>query len=245
MQYAGTSFDLKTILKTSKISDHAQKHLSKVYSTLLMMVLSALVGAYVCMAMVGEIMPAVGLAAGLGGMVVMFALACTRKSNKNLRFALLMGFGVLEGFSLSPLLQIAVEVDERIIATAFLGTATIFLCFSLAALTSKRRSFLYLGGILGSTLSMLCLAGLVNLFFRSTFLFTIELYVGLAMFIGYVLFDTQMIIESAENGNDDFIWDAMKLFIDLVGIFVRILIILIKMNRKGGSKRGNPLDAVV
>jgi len=54
-----------------------------------------------------------------------------------------------------------------------------------------------------------------------------------------------MIIESAENGNDDFIWDAMKLFIDLVGIFVRILIILIKMNRKGGSKRGNPLDAVV
>ena len=34
----------------------------------------------------------------------------------------------------------------------------------------------------------------------------------------------QIIIESAENGNDDFIWDAMKLFIDLVGIFVRKLV---------------------
>lgn len=33
-----------------------------------------------------------------------------------------------------------------IIPTAFLGTATIFACFSLSALYARRRSYLYLGG---------------------------------------------------------------------------------------------------
>jgi len=87
-------------------------------------------------------------------------------------------------------------------------------------------------------------SSILNIFFGSTFLFNVQLYAGLAMFMGYILFDTQVIIESAENGNDDFSWDAMKLFIDLIGIFVRILIILMKMNKKGGSRRES-LDAVV
>uniref|UniRef100_A0A8D0FLN4 Uncharacterized protein n=1 Tax=Strix occidentalis caurina TaxID=311401 RepID=A0A8D0FLN4_STROC len=37
-------------------------------------------------------------------------------------------------------------LSPSIIPTAFLGTATIFACFSLSALYARRRSFLYLGG---------------------------------------------------------------------------------------------------
>lgn len=36
---------------------------------------------------------------------------------------------------------------RSIIPTAFLGTCVIFISFTLAALYSERRSFLYLGGI--------------------------------------------------------------------------------------------------
>lgn len=42
----------------------------------------------------------------------------------------------LTPFSLSP----------SILPTAFLGTASIFACFSLSALYARRRSYLYLGG---------------------------------------------------------------------------------------------------
>uniref|UniRef100_A0A7S4DXW7 Bax inhibitor 1 n=1 Tax=Lotharella globosa TaxID=91324 RepID=A0A7S4DXW7_9EUKA len=221
MQYLGPGLDMKTVFKTTKISEKTQQHLSKVYSTLLATVMSAFAGAYVSMSS-GLVSTSAAPGAMFGGFIVMLVLACTKTTNVTLRIGLMMLFGLLEGLSLSPLLQMAVAVDERIVATAFLGTATIFLCFSLAAITSKRRSFLYLGGILGSTLTFLLISSLLNVFFQSMFLFNVELYLGLAMFVGYILFDTQVIIERAENGNDDFVWDAMKLFIDLVIVFVPV-----------------------
>mmetsp|Transcript_1603 Transcript_1603/g.1977 ORF Transcript_1603/g.1977 Transcript_1603/m.1977 type:complete len:245 (+) Transcript_1603:32-766(+) len=244
MHYTGPSFNLKTILKTAKVSDHTQKHLTKVYSLLMATVVAAFIGAWICMNMV-TLSPNFCTIGSVAGLIIIMAMGCTQKRNTRLRVSLMILFGFTEGICLSPLLKMANVVDERIIATAFLGTATIFLCFSMAALTSKRRSFLYLGGILGSTLMLLFFSSLLNIFFNSTFLFSIELYVGLAMFMGYVLFDTQVIIEAAEKGNDDFSWDAMKLFIDLVGIFVRILIILIKLNSKKGKSSSSPLDAIV
>jgi len=46
------------------------------------------------------------------------------------------------------------------------------------------------------------------------------------MFMGYIIFDTQMIIEDAHSGRKDFVAHALELLIDFVGVFVRLLIIL-------------------
>lgn len=77
--------------------------------------------------------------------------------------------------------------------TALLGTTTIFACFSAAALVTKRRSYLYLGGLLSSALSLLMVMRLGGaLFGRGMLLFQAELYLGLLVFVGYVLVDTQV-----------------------------------------------------
>lgn len=57
-------------------------------------------------------------------------------------------------------------------------------------------------------------------------LLQIQLYLGLVMFCGFVLFDTQLIIERFNNGDNDYIWHSVDLFIDFIAIFKRLLIIL-------------------
>uniref|UniRef100_A0A8B9IYQ0 Transmembrane BAX inhibitor motif containing 6 n=1 Tax=Amazona collaria TaxID=241587 RepID=A0A8B9IYQ0_9PSIT len=132
----------------------------------------------------------------------------------------------LAGINLGPLLQMCISINPSIIPTAFLGTATIFTCFSLSALYARRRSFLYLGGFLLSGLTLMLLSSLVNSFMGSTWLFTANLYLGLMIMCGFVLFDTQLIIEKAESGDKDYIWHCVDLFLDFVNIFRELLMIL-------------------
>lgn len=53
-----------------------------------------------------------------------------------------------------------------------------------------------------------------------------ELYFGLILFCGFILFDTQLIVEKFKSGNNDFIWHSVDLFLDFVNIFRRLLVIL-------------------
>ena len=55
-----------------------------------------------------------------------------------------------QGLGLAGLVDIVLEVDASILVTALLATTTVFLCFAGAALFSKRRSYLYLGGVLST-----------------------------------------------------------------------------------------------
>lgn len=86
--------------------------------------------------------------------------------------------------------------------------------------------FLYLGGILMSALSTLFWVGLIGIFTGSHMLFQAHLYIGFAVMCGFILYDTQMIMEKRRRGDTDYIWHSVELFIDFLSVFRRLLIIL-------------------
>ena len=57
------------------------------------------------------------------------------------------------------------------------------------------------------------------------------------MFLGFVVFDTQLIIEKLELGDVDNVKHALDLFIDLVGVFVRVLVLLMRNAENKDDRR--------
>ncbi|NWQ66693.1 BI1 inhibitor, partial [Neopipo cinnamomea] len=219
------SINFDALFKFSHISASTQEHLKRVYGSFALCMFVAAAGAYVNM--VTHLFQ-FGFLTGLGALGLMVWLTATphNRETEQKRLGMLVAFAFLTGTNLGPLLQMCISINPSIIPTAFLGTATIFACFSLSALYARRRSYLYLGGFLLSGLSLLLLSSLVNAFVRSTWVFTANLYVALMIMCGFVLFDTQLIIEKAENGDKDYIWHCVDIFLDFVNIFRELLMIL-------------------
>jgi len=154
------------------------------------------------------------------------------------------------GVLTAPLLALATVVNPSIINTAAVVAVSTFAVLSAVALRSNKRQYLWLGGFLSmgvwgligvSPIGRALGGWLLGAWFREL-VFSMELYLGLAMFIGYVLFDTQLIIAKAEGSSYPDAYavpvfrDAVQLFTDLLGIFVRLVIILLKA-QEAASKR--------
>ena len=58
--------------------------------------------------------------------------------------------------------------------------------------------------------------------------FQAYLWLSLAVFCGFVMWDTQVIMEKRRRGDGDFIGHSLDLFIDFVQIFRKVLIILMQ-----------------
>lgn len=171
-----------------------------------------------------------GLLSAFGGLGLVIALVFTPDNGKNFnqRLAMLLGFGALTGHSMGLLLQFAIFLNPSIIVTALMGTTMIFVCLSVTALFARRGQYLFLGGMLMSVLSTMLLISLSNLLFRSQIVNDINLYLGLIVMCGLVLYDTQVIMEKCRLGNKDAIQHALDLFYDVVSIFRKLLIILMQ-----------------
>eukprot|EP01123_Difflugia_compressa_P006573 TRINITY_DN1885_c0_g1_i1.p1 TRINITY_DN1885_c0_g1~~TRINITY_DN1885_c0_g1_i1.p1 ORF type:complete len:235 (-),score=26.00 TRINITY_DN1885_c0_g1_i1:129-833(-) len=223
----------RALFKSSDLSPHLQSHLKKVYFSLTWALLCATVGSLL------PVYHFVTYGTFALSLLTLFALFFTSIDQTYMRIALLGIFGVLQGVTISPLLQTVASLHggQKIISTALAATTIIFVSFSGAALYSPRRSFLYLGGSLMTGLNLLLLMGLVNLFALSPFIFSVELYLGVFIFVGFVVYDTQMILEKADMGNTDYIIDALGLFLDFISLFIRILIILAKKADDKKSRR--------
>lgn len=170
-----------------------------------------------------------GFISGIGAIVFFFLLISTPDDNgKGMmkRVGYLLGFATLTGVGMGPLLEHVILVDPSIIITAFIATSVVFVSFSICAIFSERGKWLYLGGTLFTILNSLMLMSLANILFGSTLLWNIQIYLGLFAMCGFVLYDTQAIIEKRRMGSKDFVAHSLDLFVDFIGVFKRLLIIL-------------------
>eukprot|EP01080_Neovahlkampfia_damariscottae_P009418 gene9418-1625_t len=230
------SFSMKTISDFTNLDLAVTRHLSKVFATLTGLVAISALGAYF------QIIT--NFSTTISGVLAFFLLLGVvftgfSTTSPATRLTLLFTFGFFEGASIGSLIDHVIQIDPMLIVVAFLATTTIFACFAGFAILSQRRSLLYLGGYLSSAISVMLLFSFFNIFFNSNANYFIQLYFGLLVFMGYVVFDTQMIIEKASLGDRDFVSHSLDLFIDFVAIFVRILIILANNNKK---KRNDDRD---
>jgi len=221
------------LFNNADLDNNIRSHLAKVYATLGMTLMSAAVG------VIAHIQWNLGgILSTIACVAVMIYLGMTRqKLDMTSRLGLIALFGFLKGVTIGPLMVLAIAIDPSVIVTAFLGTATVFVCFTMAALLAKRRYWLYLGGILSSALSAMLLMSVFSMFVQSQFVHSIHLYLGLLVFCGYILFDTQVIIEKVSAGENDYVWHAVELFIDFVAVFVRLVIILLENTGDKKKKR--------
>ena len=182
------------LFKFSHITLSTQQHLKKVYASFSLCMLVAATGAYIHV--VTHFIQA-GLLSALGCLGLMIWLMATpcRHETKQKRLGRLSGFPFLTGVGLGLALDLCIATNPSILPTAFLVPAMIFTCFTLSALCARHRNYLFLGGILMSAMSLTLLSSLGNLFFGSIWLFQANLYVGLVVTCGFVLFDTHLIIE--------------------------------------------------
>lgn len=220
----GPAWSFDTVKNMGHISPMVQSHLKLVYLTLCCALASSAVGAYLhVMLNIGGLLTFIGCILAIGWLFSVPVL------EERKRFGILMGVALLQGTTIGPIVKAVVDFDPRILVSAFAGTALAFGCFSAAAMVARRREFLYLGGILSSGFSILLMFQFASsLFGLSSATFKIELYYGLVLFVGYIIFDTQDIIERAHNGDLDYIKHALTLFTDFIAVLVRILIIMLK-----------------
>ncbi|KAG5892634.1 hypothetical protein JTB14_019722 [Gonioctena quinquepunctata] len=221
----------------NKLEKPVRQHLKNVYACLAMSTMAAAVGASVHL--FTNILQA-GFISAIGALVCFFLLMSTPDDNGKAmtkRVGYLLGFSALTGVGMGPLLEHVIMVNPNIIVTSFFATSAVFVCFSICAMLSERGKWLYLGGTLMSMLTALMVLSLANLFFGAAWVYQTQLYLGLLAMCGFVLFDTQVIIEKRRAGSRDFVTHSLDLFVDFIGIFRRLLIILTQKEQESRKKR--------
>lgn len=127
----------------------------------------------------------------------------------------------LISLSLCPLIN---SVSIPVLYEALLGTGAMVGSLSAYAYTNDNGQFLNMRSFLALGLATMIGASIVMMFKPSTFLMNFYLYGGLALFGGYVLYDTQLLMARARNSqNFDPINSSFGLYLDAINIFIRLL----------------------
>jgi len=192
---------------------------------------------YRLMAMNPWVVMGAGLVASIGGMIG----AQTFEPGTPAKYASWLLFNAAQGAVLSPLFFF----NPALLARAGLYTAGVVGSLCYVGATARDGEYLYLGGPLLAGVTVVALSSIAPLVLPMTAMRTlaitesISLYGGLAVFSGFVLYDTQKILKHADLARrgivrPDPLRDSIGLELDVINIFIRMVQILAM---QGGNNR--------
>jgi FtsH-binding integral membrane protein len=211
---------------TGIIVTEQNKVLRNTYMMLAMTMIPTVIGAFIGLSVNFSFMaqhPIMGALLMFGSMMgLLYAVTALRNSIWGV--AALLGFTLVAGIFLGPILQVALHLKNgaQLIGMAAGGTGLIF--FSLATLaTVTKKDFSFMSKFLFIGLILLVVASLANIFFAIPALSLTISAIAVLIFSAYILFDISQIIHGGET---NYVMATMSLYLDIYNIFVNLLSLL-------------------
>ncbi|TFK56754.1 Bax inhibitor family protein [Heliocybe sulcata] len=174
----------------------------------------------------------------VGSIGTMMGAIYTPPERPVLKHAMWLGFNAFQAATLSPLFFLSPALLSR----AALYTCGVVGSLSYIGATATTDKYLYMGGPLLAGVTVVALSSLapmaLPLGMRGLAISeAISLYGGLAVFSGFVLFDTQKILNHARMAQAgalprDPLRESISLELDMINIFVRMVQILAMQNNR-------------
>lgn len=202
------------------------KVLRNTYMMLALTMIPTVIGAFVGLSINFSFMAAHPIISSLlmfGAMMgMLFAVTALRNSVWGV--VALLGFTLLAGVFLGPILQVALHLKNgaQLVALAAGGTGIIF--FSLATIaTVTKKDFSFMGKFLFIGVMLLIVASLANMFFQIPALSLTISAIAVLIFSAYILFDVSQIVNGGET---NYVMATLSLYLDIYNLFVNLLQLL-------------------
>jgi modulator of FtsH protease len=205
----------------------AQRHrvLRNTYWLLALSMIPTVLGAWIGVAthIVTAMSPMLSLVVFLAGSFgLMFAIEKTKNSAAGVGF--LLAFTFFMGLMLSRLLSMVLGLANgaSLIATAFGGTAVVFVGMAVVATTTKRdlsglQKFLTIG------LFVILAAALISFFVKSSAMVLTISVLCVALFSAFIIVDLKRVIDGGET---NYVTATLAIYLDVYNVFQNLLVIL-------------------
>lgn len=158
--------------------------------------------------------------------LVIWLSAAIRSMGEGLAKGLFLGYSFLNGVTLASIFLVYTGAS---IVTTFAITAGTFFFFSLYGITTK-KDLTGVGNLAFMGLIGIILASVVNIFLKSSGLMWATTFIGIAVFLGLIAYDTQKLkalhaagFENAEMEKKLAIMGALTLYLDFINLFILLL----------------------
>ena len=158
--------------------------------------------------------------------LVVYLTRSINKLSRNTAIGAFLLYSVLNGLTMSV---IFLAYTSNSIATTFYITAGTFAAMSFYGYTTK-RDLTSIGNMAFMALIGIIIASVVNMFLQNEMMYWIISYLGVAIFVGLIAYDTQKLKEIGSRGfiNEDnmektSIMGALSLYLDFVNLFLFLL----------------------
>lgn len=223
-------YESQVITQPGSLALEQNKVLRNTYLMLALTMIPTIVGAFIGTSINFSFIaqhPVMGALLMFGAMMgMLFAVTALRNSVWGI--AALLGFTLLAGVFLGPILQVALHLKNgaQLVGMAAGGTGIIFGSLATIATVTK-KDFTFMGKFLFIGLILLVVASLANIFFQVPALSLTISAIAVMIFSAYILFDVSRIVHGGET---NYVMATLALYLDIYNLFINLLSLLMALS---------------